>query len=173
MNNHSETELINSGRKEVIYQQFTAIYNEENWFKPFSEVLKGISDTGFNYKPSPDINSIREIVNHLFFWNERWLKTFRQESLAPFEKSNDDTFYYFNESESKDSLIEKLLSSMEEWKKALSECNEDIMESDRFFRKNIKPEEIDKWWETLLNINIHNAYHLGQILLLKKFYKGK
>ena len=40
---------------------------------------------------------------------------------------------------------------------------------ERFDEKAFKePERSELWWEIIHNINIHNAYHLGQIMMIKK-----
>lgn len=162
---------ILSGRK-LLIAQFAANFNEENWFSPISDVLEKISDEEFNYKPGNDINSIRQLVNHLIFWNERWLFRFKKEPLPPYEKNNDETFFYFDQSEKKEVLIQKLFETLDEWKKELEKSSEEKMFDDRLCRENLSKNDNEPWWETLHNVNIHNSYHLGQIVLLKKLYKA-
>ncbi|MEP7235160.1 MAG: DinB family protein, partial [Ignavibacteriota bacterium] len=101
-------------------------------------------------------------VNHLIFWNERYLSRFQDIDLPNFEGSNDSTFEVkAGNSESEwISAKEKLSDILTKWKAALSDVTEEKLNSQ--FQKS------GTWYEVISDITTHNAYHLGQIIHTRK-----
>ncbi|WMX56720.1 DinB family protein [Peribacillus sp. R9-11] len=61
--------------KAVLLEQMGACYEQKNWFVPLNIAIDGLSAEQASWK-SRDSNSIWQIVNHLIFWNERYLNRF-------------------------------------------------------------------------------------------------
>jgi len=142
-------------------------YNEEGWFIPLKQALKDVSDKEFDFKPDKRLHSIRELVNHILFWNERWLMRMKGKEPASFNKSNELTFKDSTKSLTKKQLTNRLLKNFNEWEKELSKCKEEKM--NRILFKGT--EYSAKWSEFISSMILHNAYHLGQIMILKKYFK--
>ena len=144
--------------KEILIEQFKACYNETNWFVTAETALADLTEKQANWRAEELDNSIREEINHLSFWNERWLKRFRGERLedAP---ENDETFQ--NEIDWP-AAKEKFLKILADWQTALSEMDE------KKLNETVSDEYDDPWSSPIANANIHNAYHIGQIVLLRK-----
>jgi hypothetical protein len=94
------------------------------------------------------------------------LKRFiEEEIIADKNINNDDTFYVdpllINEEEWNETK-HRIAASFINWIKAVEECDE--------FRLNREiPSYFNApWWGVVSNLCIHNAYHIGQIMLLKK-----
>ena len=66
--------------KEITLQQMEANFNDANWFVTVKEALNGLTEEQSLENDSSNHN-IREIVNHLIFWNERYLKRFKGDEL--------------------------------------------------------------------------------------------
>jgi uncharacterized damage-inducible protein DinB len=162
---------MNSTRGEIFADQFNACYNEENWFLPLKTALDGLTEEQFTWKESENLHSIRQIVDHLLFWNERYLMRFRDVPLTTvkIEKENDPTFNMYD-SLPKDELIEKTYKVFDEISGILKGVSDDKLDENAF--KNF-PENQGKWWEVFENITIHNAYHIGQIVLIRKQLKNQ
>jgi uncharacterized damage-inducible protein DinB len=146
--------------KEVLLEQFKACYDENNWFVSLKSALEGVSAEQAVWKPANVDNSIWESVNHLAYWNERYLQIWRKEMTDPQDVENKSTF---RSSESDwNAARENLYRVMNEWKSELESVSEEqlnglITEKYRF-----------PWYSALGHQNVHNAYHVGQILLLRK-----
>ncbi|MGG6312425.1 DinB family protein [Paenibacillus macerans] len=115
--------------------------------------------------------TIWSIVNHLIFWNVQWLERFNTEKfLINSTFNNDETFYLepdsINENRWKETL-ERLQKVFSNWRKALEECDESK------FSTEIPAYFNAPWWGVVSNLCIHNAYHIGQIMLLKKQIRDK
>lgn len=150
--------------KQLLVEQYAACYNEENWFKPLKDVIADLSDEEFKWKESVELHSIRQLVIHLLFWNERYYYRFIGTPLPGMriEPDNDPTFD--DNDLTKEELLGKFYKLMDDFQTALKNAAEEKFDEKTFH----EPDRHDLWWETLHCINIHNAYHLGQMMLIKK-----
>src|SRR5215470_10448177 len=78
--------------REVLLEQFKACYDENNWFVALKNALAGVTPEQAAWKPETLDNSIWESVNHLVYWNERYLKIWRKEMPDPQDVENKGTF---------------------------------------------------------------------------------
>ncbi|MEP7075015.1 MAG: DinB family protein [Acidobacteriota bacterium] len=146
--------------REVLLEQFTACYDENNWFVSLKSVLDGVTAEQAAWKPANVENSIWESVNHIIFWNERWLQRFRGELNEPQDVENESTF---RSSETDwQATIAKMNSVMKEWRDKLGLIDDQKLDSP------VNEQYQAPWRSPLAQQNIHNAYHIGQILLLRK-----
>lgn len=86
--------------------------------------------------------------------------------LAQTHIANDETFST-NESVTEEdwhSAIKALQNVLTEWIKALEECSEEKLLSSAY------KEPIESWSSVISNLTIHNAYHIGQIVEIRKMY---
>lgn len=151
--------------KEILLEQFTACYDENGWFVALKNALRNLTAEQAAWKPAGVEHSARETVNHLIYWNERWLKRFRGETVesAPeiAETFLDVGENNFTETDWQASL-EKLYGVFDEWKTILETINEAKL-SEQVSESYDAP-----WSAPLANMNIHNAYHIGQIVIARK-----
>ncbi|PAE26852.1 MULTISPECIES: DinB family protein [Bacillaceae] len=151
--------------KEVLLKQLSACLDQPNWFVPLSAAIGGLSAKEASYKSGTG-NSIWQIVTHLTFWNDRYLTRFKELPLSQTHIANDETFK-LNESvtdEDWHSAIKALQNGLTEWIKALEESSEDKLLSSAY------KEPIESWSSVISNLTIHNAYHIGQIVEIRKMY---
>lgn len=151
--------------KEVLLKQLSACLDQPNWFVPLSAAIGGLSAKEASCKSGTG-NSIWQIVTHLTFWNDRYLTRFKELPLSQTHIANDETFST-NESvieEDWHSAIKALQNVLTEWIKALEECSEEKLHSSAY------KEPIESWSSVISNLTIHNAYHIGQIVEIRKMY---
>jgi uncharacterized damage-inducible protein DinB len=146
--------------KEILLNQHSACYDENGWFVALKSALEGVTAEQAAWKPQNIDNSIWETVNHIIFWNERWLQRYRDELTKPEDVENKGTF----KSEETDwqATLEKLNAVMDEWREKLESIDDAKLESP------VNDEYQAPWRSPLAHQNIHNAYHIGQIVLLRK-----
>jgi uncharacterized damage-inducible protein DinB len=146
--------------KAILAEQFTACLDKDEWFVSLKTVLDGVTSEQAAWKPEGVDNSIWETVNHIIFWNERWLQRYRGELNKPQDVENKGTF----KSPETDwqATLAKLDSVMKEWRGNLESIDEKKLD------EAVNAEYEAPWRSPLGNQNIHNAYHIGQILLLRK-----
>ncbi len=147
-------------QKTILLNQMAANHNEPNWFVPVDLALEGLTAEQAREKTG-DSNSIWEIVNHLIFWNERYLQRFKGNSPQQKIESNDDTFENEN-SHDWETAKNQLFAVLTDWATVVKEADESI------FEISAHEDRHDPWYSVLANVNIHNAYHIGQIIEIRK-----
>src|SRR5947208_1196680 len=104
--------------KDILIEQHTACYDQNVWFVAIKNAIAGLTSDEAAWKPEGADNSIWEEVNHLIFWNERWLQRFRGKLNEPQDVENTGTF----KAEGSDwhATCEKLFAVRDEWREKLS-----------------------------------------------------
>lgn len=156
--------------KSILIDQLTACYNDKSWFIPLAEILDDLTAEEAVIKNDNE-ESIWSLVNHLIFWNEKWLDRFKaREFNLDHNIDNDETFTVAQDQLNEAGWTEtlnKLENVFVNWKVVLEETEESKL------TKQL-PEYFDApWWGVVSNLSIHNAYHVGQIMLLKKQIRVK
>jgi uncharacterized damage-inducible protein DinB len=163
-NNHFLKGGIRMNLKTVLLEQMAACHDQKNWFVPLHVAIDGLSAEQAAWKTG-DSNSIWQIVNHLIFWNERYLNRFKGIPLTQEEVNNDATFDSTNPNgtnEEWQSVVSQLHRVMSDWADAIKECDEEKLQSAAY-------KESDAPWSSVIaNLIIHNAYHIGQIVEIRK-----
>ncbi|KFN04415.1 DinB family protein [Bacillus clarus] len=151
--------------KDVLADQLLANANDPSWYIPFSDAVKGLSEEEAFWKPSEESNSIAEIVQHLLYWNTTWQIRYKESNVnaVPAIGDNNKSFIVSGNQTFED-LREQLLGKLLQWQDLL---NENKVESDV-----IGLPVSAKWWEVLANVTTHNAYHIGQIIYIRKLQKN-
>ncbi|WP_379150993.1 DinB family protein [Paenibacillus sp. sgz5001063] len=150
--------------KEILGNQLLANANDPSWYVTFTESVQGLSEEEAVWKPDEDSNSIAELVQHLLYWNQTWQSRYREASVhaVPSVESNNLTFE-LPQGISFEQLQTSLLEVLLNWQSLLTEDQlaEDIQEFPG-----------SQWWEIIGNVTTHNAYHIGQIVLIRKLQKS-
>jgi uncharacterized damage-inducible protein DinB len=152
--------------KAILLDQLGSCQDDESWFVPLSVALDGLTAEQAVWQDSTSSNSIWRIVKHLTFWNERWLQRFKGTLTVIDVVDNDDTFDLSDtnvSSASWEAAVTKLNSVLSEWRRAISECSEDKLET-------VVPnyDSDAQWWALISNLATHNVYHIGQIVYVRK-----
>lgn len=151
--------------KDVLADQLLANANDLSWYIPFSESVANLSEEDAFWKPNKESNSIAEIVQHLLYWNETWQMRYQKshvDAVPPIVDNNKS--FIIPKNETFTDLKEQLLEVLLQWQNLLTE---EKLESDiEGFP------ETAKWWEVIGNLSTHNAYHIGQIIYIRKLQKS-
>lgn len=147
--------------KEVLSDQLLANANDPSWYEPFSVSVENLSEEDAFWKPNENSFSIAEIVQHLLYWNETWQARYQQShfNAVPSIGNNNNSFI-IPKNQTFNDLKERLLHVLLQWQDLLTE---EKIESD----VNGFPVSA-KWWAVLGNLATHNAYHIGQIIYIRK-----
>ena len=113
-----------------------------------------------NYKHHPKLRSPWEIVNHIISWRETVLKRINGENI----ESPDDNYFSFIRDRSENSwqkTKERFRESQIKWLKTIKKFKSRDLDAKHDFSTFSN-------YELVLGILQHDAYHLGQIRLMKK-----
>jgi uncharacterized damage-inducible protein DinB len=137
--------------KSILNEQFTACFNQSAWFASAKSALENVSAEDAVLKPSDEIHSVCEIISHLNFYNRKCLRRFSGEKVG------------------KDSIEIAETYTNKDWQKVLDEFNS-IMSGWKVLLENADDAKLAEGdiSSMLAHFNIHNAYHIGQIVIIRK-----
>ncbi|MDO3412212.1 DinB family protein [Saccharibacillus sp. CPCC 101409] len=149
--------------KELLLSQWDSCMDQEDWFLPLEDALKDVTAEQSVWKPADGpANSIRETVQHLLFYDKRLLLRVKGQSEGlPEAEDNNGTFAYDDASEAG-------------WEAAKNELYAAHRELSSILAK-AAPEDLSRpipdeksLAEAIRSLAMHDAYHIGQIVLLSK-----
>ena len=138
--------------KSILLEQFKTTHNKQEWFVPAVQSLDGLTAEQAMWRSDTTLHSIGQLTNHIIFWDNAELVKFNGEKPAAFNGNNDETFATFDK-DSWAATVKKLDETLTGWEKAIENADETKLQS---------------WYAIIANINTHNAYHIGQILYIRK-----
>jgi hypothetical protein len=138
--------------KSSLLDQLRTTHDQQDWFVPVKQALEGVTAAQASWKPQGGDHSIGQLANHLLFWNSQNLAKFKHVTPAKFDGNNDETFTAFDQGKW-DEVRTKLDQVLTELEKLVNAADEKTLQS---------------WAPTLGRIATHNAYHTGQIVILRK-----
>jgi uncharacterized damage-inducible protein DinB len=136
----------------VLLEQLRTTHNNEDWFVPAKVAVAGLTAEQAKWSPGKGQHSVGQLAYHLWFWDSRALADFKGEKNPAFSGNNDETFDKFDPAQW-DDLVKKLDQVMSDWEKAVESAD------DKKLADNAS---------LIAHIGAHNAYHIGQILYVRK-----
>ncbi|WP_082232817.1 DinB family protein [Halobacillus massiliensis] len=145
-------------RVDLLLNLLDSTFSEESWYAPFNDAIEGLTAQQAVWTPAGEaVKSIWENVNHLTFYKERLAA-----NLEGREWTNDldgDETFYLTEQPANDQewkrIIERSEKAHHQLRQVLSAISEEELKQQSLERK-------------LLDIMLHDAYHTGQIIQLRK-----
>ncbi|MBS0030904.1 DinB family protein [Chitinophaga sp. 22321] len=138
--------------KAILLEQLKTTHNKADWFVPVNTAIEGLTPEQANWKDSSGNHSIAQLVNHLIFWDLDQLEKFKGRKKDPVNINNDDTFSPATQA-TWDGTVKRIDSVLTAWEQAIEQADEKTLSSS---------------YSTIAHINAHNAYHIGQILFVRK-----
>ena len=146
--------------KDLLLDQLATCYDKNDWFVAVKNALAGLTAEQAAWKPAETQHSIWALVSHLCHDNNVCLQRFQGIEYESAAANNDETFDPVGGSWKAD--LERFEAIMTKWREVLK--NADVAKLDE-----LAPHRNETNWGTeIANMNAHNAYHSGQIILLRK-----
>jgi hypothetical protein len=140
----------------VLLQQIRTVHTEKDWFVTETVAVEGLTAEQANWTDGSGNHSIGQLVTHLVFWNSQDLAKFEGKEPQKFDGKNDETFTAFDSKQWKETT-RQLDEVLTEWEKAIEAADE---------------KKLQAWAATIDHIGMHNAYHIGQIVYVRKAQKS-
>ena len=138
--------------KGVLLEELRTTHNQEDWFVPASIAVEGMTAEQAKWTPGNGQHSVGQLVYHLVFWNTRELADFTGEQSPKFSGNNDETFNNFDDKQW-NALVKQLDDVLTEWEKAVAAADDKKIEASA---------------SLIAHTCTHNAYHIGQIVYVRK-----
>ena len=136
----------------VLLEQLRTTHNDEDWFVPAKVAVDGLTADQARWSPGKGNHSVGQLAYHLWFWDARALADFKGQKNPAFSGNNDETFDNFTAAQW-DELVKKLDQVLADWEKAVETAD------DKKLAENAS---------LVAHVGAHNAYHLGQIIYVRK-----
>ncbi len=136
----------------VLLEQLHTTHDQEDWFVPANVAVAGLTAEQAKWSPGKGNHSIGQLAYHLWYWDDRALTQFKGEKPAPFDGNNNETFDNFNAAQW-DDLVKKLDQVLTDWEKAVAAADDEKLAANA---------------SLIAHVGAHNAYHIGQILYVRK-----
>ncbi|HET6983025.1 MAG TPA: DinB family protein [Myxococcaceae bacterium] len=138
--------------KSSLLDQLKTTHDQQDWFVPVKPAIDGVTAAQAVWKPQGGDHSIGQLANHLLFWNSQNLAKFKGVAAPKFDGNNDETFNAFDQAK---------------WDQVRKDLDRVLTELEKLV-EGADEKTLHKWAPTLGRIATHNAYHTGQILVLRK-----
>ena len=139
--------------RELLVKELKSTHNDnKDWFVPAMVAVKGLTAEQANWMDGKGNHSVGQLTYHLLFWNKRNLMNLKGEKPGQFSGNNDETFDNFDAKKWEETVkeLDSVMTEMEKWVETADE------------------EKLQKAAELFANISTHNAYHVGQIIYVRK-----
>ena len=145
--------------KDTLLQQFSNCYDQNEWFVAVKNAVGGVTPEEAEWKPDGAQHSIRELINHLSHDNNAFLQRFQGFDYKSRAANNDETF---------DSAGQSWDADLQRFEEIMSKLREVLEKVDESKLDETMPPRNERVRIEIANMNAHNAYHGGQIMLLRK-----
>lgn len=137
----------------VLLEQLRTTNNAQDWFVPVSHAVEGLTAEQAQWKPGgKEAHSVGQLAYHIWYWDSRALQQFKGEKPAAFDGNNNETFDNFTAAQW-DDLLKKLNREMADWEAAVQSADDAKLAANA---------------SLIAHIGAHRAYHVGQILYVRK-----
>ena len=138
--------------KSILLEQLRSTHNKAEWFVPANTAVEGLTAEQASWTDGKGNHSVGQLVNHLVYWDRRSLQKFKGEPQEKFSGNNDETFNNFD-AKKWDAMVKQLDEVMTDWEKAVENADEAKLKDS---------------YSEIAHIGTHNAYHIGQIVYVRK-----
>jgi hypothetical protein len=145
--------------KSVLLAQLRSTHNKAEWFVPVNTAVAGMTPEQARWipksegpnNPAPEDHSVGMIAYHLLYWNSATLAKLKGEK-APTTSDNTETFNKFDATN---------------WPETIKKLDENLTAIEQLV-EGADDAKIAAIAHTIANISAHNAYHTGQIIMIRK-----
>ncbi|MGA8108302.1 MAG: DinB family protein [Acidobacteriaceae bacterium] len=136
----------------ILLEQLKTTHDQEDWFVPAKVAVAGLTADQAKWNPGHGGHSVGQLAYHLWYWDSRALDRFNGVKPGPYDGNNDETFSDFTAAQW-DDLVKKLDQVQVDWEKAVESADDAKLAANASLVEHVA---------------MHNAYHIGQILYVRK-----
>ncbi|HWR17261.1 MAG TPA: DinB family protein [Terriglobales bacterium] len=138
--------------KSILLEQLRTTHNEKDWFVDADTAMAGLTAEQAKWVDGKGNHSVGQLVNHMVFWNTDQLAKFKGEKPPKFSGDNNETFNNFDANR---------------WNETVKQFDQVMADLEKFV-ENADDKQLNEWASNIAHIGTHNAYHIGQIVFVRK-----
>lgn len=143
--------------RSLLLEQLRSTHNKAEWFVPANTAVAGLTAEQASWIPPQTAgktgeHSAGQLAHHLVFWNENALAKLKDPTANGFNGDNNETFNRFSAAQWSDTVsrLDAVMTEIEAWVEHAD---------DAALAANAR---------MIAHIGTHNAYHIGQIIFVRK-----
>lgn len=137
--------------RELLLAELRSTHTTADWFVPGNTAVKGMTAKQASWSDSKGNHSVGQIAHHLVFWN-KWSLERLKGSTEKYNGTNDETFTKFDS---------------KTWNETVRQFDEVMIEIGKWVETADEAKLKDSA-QTISTICTHNAYHIGQIIYVRR-----
>lgn len=138
--------------RSILLEQLKTTHNDKDWFVPANIAVEGLTAEQATWTDGKGNHSIGQLAYHLVFWNSQVLAKFKGETPPKYSGKNDETFNDFD---------------AKKWNETVRQLDKVMVDLEKFV-ESADDTTIEKNASTIAHIGTHNAYHIGQIIYIRR-----
>jgi len=138
--------------RSTLLDQLRTTHNQKDWFVDANTAVAGLTPEQASWTDGHGNHSVGQLAYHIIYWDERNLAKFKGETPAKFSGNNDDTFNGYD-SKKWPETVRQLDEVLTQWEKAVESADD---------------KKLAEWAPIVSRIATHNAYHIGEIVMVRK-----
>ena len=136
----------------VLLEMLHTTHDKEDWFVSGNVAIAHVTPEQARWTDGKGGHSVGQLTYHLVFWDTEQLDKFKGEKPPAFSGNNDETFNDFD-AKKWEKTVKDYDAVMTEWEKAVAAADD---------------KKLALWASSIEHVATHNAYHIGQILYVRK-----
>lgn len=137
--------------KSTLMQELRETHDQKNWFVSSKEATAGLTPEQAAWADGKGNHSVGQLTYHLAFWNQHALETMK--GGKPKSPSNNDTTFTDFDAKHWDETAKHL---------------DQVMKDIEAFVEQADDATVAKVAPTIASICAHNAYHIGEMIVVRK-----
>lgn len=138
--------------RSILLEQLHTTHDQKDWFVDANTAVAGLTAEQARWADGKGNHSVGQLANHLVFWNTESLAKLKGEKPAQFSGDNNETFNSFD---------------AKRWNETVQQLDK-VMKDIESLVQNASDEQLNAWASRIAHIGTHNAYHVGQIVFVRK-----
>jgi uncharacterized damage-inducible protein DinB len=138
--------------RSILLEQLKTTHNNKDWFVPANVAVEGLTAEQASWTDGHGNHSVGQLANHLVFWNTQVLAKFKGETPPKYSGNNDETFNNFD---------------TKKWSETVQALDKVMVDLEKFV-ETADEKTLEKDASTIAHIGTHNAYHIGQIIFVRR-----
>ena len=138
--------------KAVLLEQLKTTHNVKDWFVPANVAVEGLTADQANWKDKSGNHSVGQLAYHLVFWNSARARKIQRRAREQIQRRQRRNIRQLRRPE------------MGRHRQATRRRHDRMGKSRRMRRRR----KIKEWASDIAHIGTHNAYHIGQIVYVRK-----
>lgn len=138
--------------RSVLVDQLRSTHSKTQDFVCLDVAVANLTDQQASWTDGKGNHSVGQLTYHLLFWTRRDLQKLRGVTPAKFNGNNDQTFTDFDP---------------KQWADTVHQLDQTLTEIEKLVA-SASDEQFAKWAPTVAAISAHNAYHIGEIVMVRK-----